>query len=94
MNFLAWILFGMIVGVIANLIDPRSSEGGLLGAIVLGIVGALVGGFLGNLVFGVGITGFNFPSFAIAVLSSLLLLFVGRALRENFIVLLLIAPVE
>lgn len=65
------------------MIDPRPSEGGLLGAIILGIVGAMVGGFLGGLVFGVGISGFNFPSFAVAVLGSLLLLFVGRALSER-----------
>lgn len=84
MNILAWIIFGMIVGVIANLIDPKPSEGGLLGAIVLGILGGVVGGFLGNIVFGIGITGFNFPSFALSVLGSLLLLFVGRALSRSY----------
>lgn len=79
MTILAWVLFGLIVGIVANAIDPRKEEGGMLGAIVLGVVGALVGGFLGNLIFGVGVTGFNFPSFAIAVLGALLLLFVRRA---------------
>jgi len=83
MNVLAWIVFGLIAGVIANLIDPRPSSGGLLGAIVLGVAGALVGGFLANLVFGLTVTGFNFTSFAIAVLGSLLLLFIGRAFTRN-----------
>lgn len=77
---LSWIIFGLIVGIIANIIDPRPAAGGILGAIVLGIVGALVGGFLGNLLFGVGVSGFNLSSFIVAILGSLLLLFVSRAL--------------
>jgi uncharacterized membrane protein YeaQ/YmgE (transglycosylase-associated protein family) len=83
MSVLAWIVFGLIAGIIANMVDPRPASGGLLGAIVLGIAGALVGGFLANLVFGISVTGFNFTSFAIAVLGSLLLLFVGRAFTRN-----------
>ena len=82
MSILTWIVFGLVVGAVANLLDPRPSEGGLLGAAVLGIVGAMVGGFLGSLLFGTGVSGLNFPSLAVAVLGSLLLLFVGRALTE------------
>lgn len=79
MNILLWILFGLVVGWIANVIDPRPAQGGLLGAIVLGVVGALVGGFLGSLLFGVGVTGFDLPSLIVAVLGALLVLYVGRA---------------
>lgn len=79
-DFFSWIIFGLIVGIIANIIDPRPAAGGILGAIVLGVVGALVGGFLGNLLFGVGVSGFNLSSFIVAILGSLLLLFVSRAL--------------
>lgn len=79
MNIMFWAIFGLIVGVIANIIDPYPQEGGWLGTIVLGILGAFLGGFLGNLVFGIGVSSFNFPSLAVAVLGSLLLLFVGRA---------------
>lgn len=82
MNILAWIVFGLIVGIIANYIDPRPAYGGILGAIVLGILGALVGGFLSSLVFGVGISGFNLPSLIIAVLGALLLLLIARAVRR------------
>lgn len=82
MNILAWVLFGLLVGIVANWIDPAPSRGGWLGAIVLGIVGALVGGWIGDLIFGVGITGFNFPSFVIAVIGSIILLWIGRAFRR------------
>lgn len=83
MNILAWVFFGLLVGVIANILDPRPSSGGMLGAIVLGIIGALVGGFLSSLLFGVGITGFNFTSFAVAILGSLLVLYIERAFRTT-----------
>ena len=82
MNVLAWLVFGVIVGVVANAIDPEPNRGGLLGAILLGVVGAMIGGFLANLLFGVSVTGFNVTSFIVAVAGSLLLLFAGRALRR------------
>lgn len=83
MNIVAWIVFGLIVGIIANIIDPRPAQGGVLGAIVLGIVGAIVGGFIGNWIFGVGVTGFNLPSFLIAIGGSLLLMFIVRGFTRS-----------
>lgn len=83
MDILAWIVFGLIVGIIANYIDPRAARGGILGTIVLGILGALLGGFLGNLLFGIPVSGFNVPSFIVAVVGSLILLFVGRMLQRT-----------
>lgn len=82
MNVLSWLVFGLIVGLIANAIDPAPSRGGWVGAIVLGILGSLVGGFLASLVFGVGVAGFDFTSFIVALLGSLLLLYIGRAFRR------------
>lgn len=82
MNILSWILFGLIVGIIANAIDPSPNRSGILGSVLLGIVGALVGGFLANLIFGITITGFNVTAFLVAIAGSLLLLFFGRAMRR------------
>lgn len=82
MSVLSWIIFGLIAGTLANIIDPRPSSGGIVGAIILGIVGALVGGFLANMLLGIDVTGFNLTSFVVAIAGSLLLLFVGRALRQ------------
>jgi uncharacterized membrane protein YeaQ/YmgE (transglycosylase-associated protein family) len=82
MNIISWILFGLIVGIVANAIDPSPNRGGILGSMLLGIVGAVVGGFLANLVFGISVTGFNLTSFLVAIVGSLLLLFLGRAVRR------------
>ncbi len=83
MDFLVWIVFGLIAGAIANYIDPHPSKGGILGSIVLGVVGAFVGGFIGQTLFGVGVTGFNVMSLIVAVAGSLLVLFLGRILMRN-----------
>lgn len=82
MSILVWVVFGLVVGIIANAIDPEPSRGGVIGALVLGVVGALVGGFIASALIGIGISGFNLTSVVIAVLGSLLLLLVGRAMRK------------
>jgi uncharacterized membrane protein YeaQ/YmgE (transglycosylase-associated protein family) len=48
MGILGWILFGLVVGIVAKLIMPGRDPGGILMTIVLGIVGALIGGFIGQ----------------------------------------------
>jgi uncharacterized membrane protein YeaQ/YmgE (transglycosylase-associated protein family) len=48
MGILAWILFGLVIGVIAKLLMPGKDPGGFIVTILLGIAGALVGGFLGR----------------------------------------------
>ena len=45
---LGWIVFGLIVGVIAKLLMPGRDPGGFIVTILLGIAGALLGGFLGR----------------------------------------------
>lgn len=48
MGILGWILFGLVVGIVAKFLMPGRDPGGLIITIILGIVGALVGGFLGQ----------------------------------------------
>jgi uncharacterized membrane protein YeaQ/YmgE (transglycosylase-associated protein family) len=47
-GILGWIVFGLIVGVIAKLVMPGRDPGGIVVTMLLGIVGALLGGFLGR----------------------------------------------
>jgi uncharacterized membrane protein YeaQ/YmgE (transglycosylase-associated protein family) len=81
MNILSWILFGLIVGIVAHSIDT-SQNGKLTNSILLGIVGALAGGFLANLIFRVSITGFNTIAFLVAIVGSLILLSFGKSVRK------------
>ena len=50
-NILGWIVFGLIVGAIANFLIGAESTN-YTRTILLGIAGSFVGGFLGNLLFG------------------------------------------
>ncbi|AST68423.1 MULTISPECIES: GlsB/YeaQ/YmgE family stress response membrane protein [Kosakonia] len=83
MGILAWILFGLIAGVIAKFIMPGRDGGGFILTCVLGIVGAVVGGWLATM-FGYGgdITGFNMHSFIVAVIGAIVVLAVFRLVRR------------
>jgi uncharacterized membrane protein YeaQ/YmgE (transglycosylase-associated protein family) len=47
-GILGWIIFGLIVGVIAKLLMPGRDPGGFIVTILLGIAGALLGGWVGR----------------------------------------------
>lgn len=82
MGILAWIIFGLLAGIVAKLIMPGPDPGGFFITILLGVAGALVGGFIGSLLGFGGISGFNLGSFLIAVLGAILLLFIYRRMRR------------
>ncbi|HEI8291142.1 TPA: GlsB/YeaQ/YmgE family stress response membrane protein [Citrobacter koseri] len=84
MGIIAWIIFGLIAGVIAKLIMPGRDSGGFILTCILGIVGAVVGGWLATM-FGIGgsISGFNLHSFLVAVVGAIVVLGVFRLLRRN-----------
>jgi uncharacterized membrane protein YeaQ/YmgE (transglycosylase-associated protein family) len=48
MSVLGWILFGLVVGIVARFLMPGRDPGGFVVTILLGIVGALLGGWLGR----------------------------------------------
>jgi uncharacterized membrane protein YeaQ/YmgE (transglycosylase-associated protein family) len=48
MDILLWIVFGLVVGLVAKLLMPGHDPGGIILTIVLGIVGALLGGWVGR----------------------------------------------
>jgi uncharacterized membrane protein YeaQ/YmgE (transglycosylase-associated protein family) len=47
-GILGWIVFGLIVGVIAKLLMPGKDPGGFIVTTLLGIVGAVLGGYGGR----------------------------------------------
>jgi uncharacterized membrane protein YeaQ/YmgE (transglycosylase-associated protein family) len=83
MGIIAWIVFGLIAGVIAKFIMPGRDGGGFILTCVLGVVGAVVGGWLATM-FGVGgsVSGFNLHSFLVAVVGAIVVLAIFRLLRR------------
>jgi len=83
MGFVAWIVLGLVAGVLAKVIMPGRDPGGLVVTILLGIAGALVGGYIGTkLGFGT-VSGLGLRSLAIAVGGAVLLLFLYRMLKRR-----------
>lgn len=78
MGVLGWIVFGLIVGVIAKLVMPGRDPGGIIVTMLIGIVGALIGGFLGRVM---GLYGPNEAAgLFMSIIGAVLLLFVYRKL--------------
>lgn len=81
---LGWILFGLIVGVVAKLLMPGRDPGGFIITILLGIAGALVGGFLGRALglYGPG----QSAGFIMALIGAVILLALYRFLTRHRVV--------
>ena len=75
MGIISWIIWGLLVGLIARALLPGRQSIGLIWTIVLGIVGSIAGGFLATEVLNIADSDeFDFGSFLIAVGASMLLL--------------------
>ena len=75
---LGWIVFGLIVGIIAKLLMPGRDPGGFIITILLGIAGAMLGGFIGR---AIGFYGPNQSAgYIVSVLGAILLLAIYRAI--------------
>ena len=86
MDILMWILFGLVVGVVAKFIMPGQDPGGIVLTICLGIAGAVLGGWLGR-VFGLYRSG-EATGFIMAVVGAIAILalyrVVGPGLQRRF----------
>ena len=76
MHVLSWILFGLVVGIVAKLLTPGRDPGGFILTTLLGIAGAVLGGFVGR---ALGFYGPNqVAGFLTSVLGAIILLLLYR----------------
>jgi uncharacterized membrane protein YeaQ/YmgE (transglycosylase-associated protein family) len=72
MHIIGWIVFGLIVGLVAKFLMPGRDPGGFVITALIGIVGAVVGGFLGRVI---GLYKDGDPvGFVMAVIGAIILL--------------------
>jgi uncharacterized membrane protein YeaQ/YmgE (transglycosylase-associated protein family) len=87
MNIIAWTVLGLLSGAIAKAIYPGSQGGGILPTIILGVVGAFVGGSLYSLIstgsIQITATSLSIPGLAIAVLGSMLAIYLWGLMARN-----------
>jgi len=48
MEILSWIVFGLVIGIIAKVLMPGRDPGGFIVTTLLGVAGAMIGGFVGR----------------------------------------------
>jgi uncharacterized membrane protein YeaQ/YmgE (transglycosylase-associated protein family) len=78
MGIISWIILGLIAGFIGSKIVDKQGQGFWLN-IALGIIGALVGGFLFDLIGSTGVTGLNIWSMIVAIIGSVVVLWIYNA---------------
>jgi uncharacterized membrane protein YeaQ/YmgE (transglycosylase-associated protein family) len=92
MGIIAFIILGLLAGLIAKAIMPGRDPGGLIVTTIIGVVGALLGGFLAAAIFGAHPLDefFDISTWLTAIIGSIILLALyrlvidrsgGRALR-------------
>lgn len=79
MGILAWIVVGLVAGVLAGLV-MRGGGYGLVGDIVIGMVGAVLGGFLAGTLLNIPdtMTGINVTSIFVAFIGAVILIMLLR----------------
>jgi uncharacterized membrane protein YeaQ/YmgE (transglycosylase-associated protein family) len=76
MHIIGWIVFGLVVGIVAKFLMPGRDPGGFVITALIGIVGAVVGGFVGRVM---GLYKEGDPvGFVMAVIGAIILLAIYR----------------
>jgi uncharacterized membrane protein YeaQ/YmgE (transglycosylase-associated protein family) len=78
MEILSWIVFGLVIGIIAKVLMPGKDPGGFIVTTLIGIAGAMIGGFIGRAMgfYGEGQTA----GWIMSILGAILLLALYRML--------------
>ncbi|MBN1209807.1 MAG: GlsB/YeaQ/YmgE family stress response membrane protein [Myxococcaceae bacterium] len=80
MGLCSWIVFGLVVGVIARFIMPGQQNMGLIRTTLLGVGGSFVGGFLAALIRGGNWRTPSPAGFLGAILGAVVLLAIAETL--------------
>jgi uncharacterized membrane protein YeaQ/YmgE (transglycosylase-associated protein family) len=83
MGIITWIIFGGLAGWIGSMIMGTDASQGVFLNIVVGIIGAMIGGFVFSFFGAAGVTGFDFYSFAVAVIGSIIAIWLAQMLRHT-----------
>lgn len=82
MGIISWIILGALAGWISSKIMNTDASMGAMANILVGIVGAVVGGYVMNFFNKSGVQGLNLYSLMVALLGSIILLAVFKAISR------------
>ena len=81
MGIISWIILGGLAGWIGSMIMGTDASQGVFLNIVIGIIGAMIGGLVFSFFGAAGVTGFNFYSFGVAIIGSIIAIWAVQMLR-------------
>jgi uncharacterized membrane protein YeaQ/YmgE (transglycosylase-associated protein family) len=84
MGLLAFLLLGLIAGVIAKAVLPGRQTTSWLITLVLGVVGAVLGGWLGSALLGEGLEEFfSLQTWLLAIVGAIIVFLIYGAMTGN-----------
>ena len=83
MNFIWWIIVGLIAGALARLIMPGRDPMGIIATIVLGIVGSIVGGLVSMALWRNSGDAFQPAGLLLSILGAIVVLFIWRMIKSR-----------
>jgi uncharacterized membrane protein YeaQ/YmgE (transglycosylase-associated protein family) len=80
MGIIAFIILGLLAGIIAKAILPGDDPGGLIVTTIIGVVGAILGGFLAGVLFNADPLDefFDISTWVTAIVGAIVLLVIYR----------------
>jgi uncharacterized membrane protein YeaQ/YmgE (transglycosylase-associated protein family) len=75
---IGFIVFGLVVGLLARLLVPGRQELGLWMTLLLGVIGSIIGGVVANALGTGDILELNFVGAVVAIAASVVLIVIGE----------------
>jgi uncharacterized membrane protein YeaQ/YmgE (transglycosylase-associated protein family) len=83
MAVIGWLVFGLLVGLVARFVMPGRQQMGIITTTLLGVVGSLIGGYVGHLLAGQAGGPVEGAGFIGSVLGALALLAIAAAIPRT-----------
>lgn len=85
MGIIAFIILGLLAGIIAKALLPGRDPGGIIVTMLIGVAGALIGGFVAGAVFDADPLDefFDFSTWSVAIVGAIVLLLIYRAVADG-----------
>jgi uncharacterized membrane protein YeaQ/YmgE (transglycosylase-associated protein family) len=82
-NFIWWLIIGLIAGALARLIMPGRDPMGIIATILLGILGSVIGGLVSWAIWGSDTRGFQPASLLLSILGAIVVLWIWRMISRR-----------
>jgi uncharacterized membrane protein YeaQ/YmgE (transglycosylase-associated protein family) len=83
LNFIWWLIIGLIAGALARLIMPGRDPMGIIATILLGIVGSVIGGLVSMAIWRNSTEGFQPAGLLLSILGAILVLWIYRMVKSR-----------